>query len=124
MSKARIERRVKALEAQAGAPASESHWDLILRELSDGALNELVKLLEAAHAAAGVAKDQELMLTEDQEIELLVILTVDAADPETLARWKSWAGMTRPGDEEVDWQINDQVRKLIADRNARREVIS
>lgn len=122
MSKARLERRVEALEAQAGPAPCESRWDLILRELSDHALNELEKLFEAAHAAAGVAEDQELKLTVDQEIELAVILTVDAADPETLARWKSWAGMTWPGDEEVDQQIDDQVRKLILDRDARREV--
>jgi len=115
-------KRLEALEAQSGAPRDDGQWDLVLQELSDHALDEVEKLYVAAHAAAGVAEDQELVLTVDQEIELEVILTVDAADAQTLARWKSWAGMTRPEDEEVDQQIDDQVRKLILDRASRREV--
>jgi len=111
-------KRLEALESQAGTPRDDEQWDLVLHELSDHALDEVVKLYVAAHAAAGVPEDQELMLTVDQEIELEVILTVDAADAQTLARWKSWAGMTRPEDQDVDQEIDSQVRRLIASRAA------
>jgi len=118
MSRARLERRLEALEVQQGRPV-ETSWPDVLRELSDHALDQVIKIHEDVAAANGWTADQELILTTDQEIEVQVILTMDAPDPETLARWKSWAGFTSPDTEEIDQAIDDQVRKLIADRAAR-----
>jgi len=122
MSRAKRERRVDALEVECGRPrdaqSDRDAWAKVLAELSDGALENVSKLLESVVAAIGAAEDEELPLTTDQEIEFQVILTTDAPDPATLARWKNLLGITAPGDEEIDQEIDRQVRKLIADRAA------
>jgi hypothetical protein len=114
-------KRIEALEAQKGPQACEDRWNLIWPEVSDSALAELIEFFKVVEAGAAPT-DGYPPLTTDQEIELLVILNMDAPNPETLARWTNWAGLTRPGDEELDQEIDFQVRELIAGRAARLQV--
>lgn len=108
-------KRLETLEALSGrtgqAPPSAADWAQVEWELSTPALEALHKLLNPADGVE-LTEAQEI----DRQIELQVILTMDAADLVTLARWTRLLKITGPDTEEVDLEIDNLIRKLIASR--------
>jgi hypothetical protein len=123
MSRRSLETRLEALEAQNGPPLSfdAEQVQLFLSEVSMAFLDQYEAFVEPI--AAATPKGQELVFTVDQEIEFQAMLTLEAPDEATLARWKTMLGITSTQDGAIDHEIDHQVRQLIASRAVRGEVI-
>ena len=115
-------KRIETLESQSGRPGqtppSAADWEQVEQELSAPALDALHKLFDLEDGSE-MTEAQEIA----RQIEIQVILTMDAADPVTLARWTRLLKITGPDTEDVDLEIDNLIRKLIADRAARLQVM-